>query len=64
MKNPKYINIIKTQRWIRQIKFAWLVLWEHENLQEAKDFAINYEFWKIIEVIDWENIIEIINKII
>ena len=62
MRNPKYIYIIKTQRWVRQVKFAWLVLWEYENLKEAKEFAMNYEFGKVIEIVDWENIIEIINK--
>jgi len=62
MRNPKYINIIKTERGVWQIKFAGLVLWEYEGLQEAKSFAINYEHWKIIEVIEWDNIIEEIEK--
>lgn len=62
MRNSKYINIIKTERGVWQIKFAWLVLWEYENLQEAKDFAINYQYWKIIEVVVWDDIIEEIEK--
>lgn len=62
MRNPKYINIIKTERGVWQIRFAGLVLWEYEDLQEAKDFAINYEHWKIIEVIVWDDIVEEIEK--
>lgn len=62
MKNPKYINIIKNERGVWQVQFAWLVIWVYEDLQEAKEFAINYEYWKIIEIIDWDDLIEEIKK--
>lgn len=62
MKNPKYINIIKTERGVWQVQFAWLVIWVYEDLHEAKEFAINYEHWKIIEVIDWDDVVEEIKK--
>jgi hypothetical protein len=51
MRNPKIIHIIKTDHNTRQVQFAELIFWDYENLQEAKDFAINYEYGQSIEIV-------------
>lgn len=62
MSYTKYINIIKTSTWIRQVQYTRLVIGEFSELQEAKDFAIKYEYGLIIKITDGEGTIETIYK--
>jgi hypothetical protein len=62
MRNPKYIYIIKTSRGVWQLVFAHLVIGEYPLLEDAKKFAIDYQYGEIIEVIDGENVLETIRK--
>ncbi len=62
MRNPKIIAIIKTDKNTRQVQFAGLVLWDYENLQEAKDFAINYEYGQTIEIVADGEFVQTIDK--
>ena len=62
MRNPKIITIIKTDTNTRQVQFAGMVFWEYSDLQEAKDFAINYEHGQTIEIVVNGQIVQTIEK--
>lgn len=48
-------TILKTQSWLRQVTFQWLVIGEHDSMIEAKEFAIMYPHgWYIKIREDWE----------
>lgn len=62
IRNPKVIQIIKTDQNKRQVKFAHFALDEFDELDKAKEFAFNYEHWQTIEIRDGDVLVEELHK--
>lgn len=63
MRNPKLITVVHTKTGY-QVQFAWLVIGEYSNLEEARQFSISYPYWLRIEIRKDNIMIDKIDKVV